>query len=69
VRAERLGDPAGSMTLAARPACITRDTGRWIGTVSPSQRAAMKGRTIASLGSRKAGAARSLQASLPLRMN
>jgi len=26
----------GSMARTAIPACISRDTGRWIGTVSPS---------------------------------
>ena len=32
----------GSMARTAIPACIRRDTGRWIGRVSPSQRPAMK---------------------------
>ena len=59
----------GSMARTAMPACSRRDTGRWIGTVSPSQRAAMNGRTIASPGSLRIGASRSRHASLPLRMN
>ena len=59
----------GSMARAAMPACIRRDTGRWIGRVSPSQRAATKGRTIASRGSLRVGASRSRQARRPLRMN
>jgi hypothetical protein len=57
----------GSIAPTAIPACIRRETGRWIGKVSPSQRAATNGRTIASPGSSRRGGSTSPQASRPLR--
>src|SRR5699024_6551368 len=57
----------GSMTPKAIPACIARETGRWMGRVSPSQRPATKGRTIASVGSWSSGALRSPHSNTPER--
>ncbi len=41
---------AGSITPAFSPACSARETRRWTGSVSPSQRPTTIGRTIASDG-------------------
>src|SRR3954451_1692570 len=57
----------GSIARSAIPAWSARDTGRWIGSVSPSQRAATNGRTSASPGSASVGGSRSCQARRPLR--
>src|SRR5699024_2508416 len=57
----------GSMTPRAIPACMARETGRWMGRVSPSQRPATNGRTIASVGSSSVGAGRSPHSNTPER--
>src|SRR5690625_1545141 len=45
----------GSIRPALNPACIGRETGRWIGSTSPSHRLATNGRTNASVGSDRDG--------------
>src|SRR5918992_733238 len=60
---------AGSTSPSTNPACSARETGRWIGSVSPSHRPARNGRTSASVGSCNRGAARSCQRSRPARSN
>ena len=65
----RMEPTAGSIRPSFRPSCSARDTGRWMGSVSPSQRAATNGRTRASRGPVSVGAGFSRHSSRPRRMN
>ncbi len=52
----RMDPTTGSIRPVRNPTCIARDTGRWIGSTSPSHRLATNGRTIASRGPCRLGA-------------
>lgn len=66
-RRPQIQPTTGSTSRAAMPICSARETGRWSGSVSPLQRPATSGRTIASVGEPSASGSRSRHRSRPLR--
>jgi hypothetical protein len=58
---------AGSIRPTATPACSGRDTGWWMGSVSPSHRPARNGRTSAQPSRSSTGSGAARQSSRPVR--